>query len=353
MQIDFNFLVIFHFVVVVHGITTAILLWRSGKESPRFRYLSLLVLAMTGQTVDSFLISAGLYRDHHSLYFFPLFFSWSYGPLFYSCLKRRDQFSFSLLWPHLIPVSIQFLFFGLVFVQSLEFKTWFWFNVHSPITRYVDVYVGILLVFVYLYAALDEIKKTDPSLRKFILALCIFFGVTLIDPLINHLYLPALSPKFYLIQYIIPIFTFWLSLRVYLREQKTGRQRKVSPTQDPRYFEKITALMESQKRYLNPELSLPELAQELGLNTSLVSSAINQNSGLSFNDFVNQYRVEEAKRQIIQGAHQRLTFLGVGLDSGFNSKNTFNRAFKKFTGISPSEFAGSIDPESSKSRVKL
>ena len=73
----------------------------------------------------------------------------------------------------------------------------------------------------------------------------------------------------------------------------------------------------------------------------LLSQVINVGARRNFNDFVNEYRVDEFKRQVRNPANAHLSFLGLALDCGFNSKATFNRAFKKFTGLSPKEFAGS------------
>lgn len=340
---------------MAQGFTTTVLLWRSGKEKFHYHFLSLLVLAMTFQTLDSFLISAGIYRDNHSLYFFPLFFSWAYGPLFYFYLKfsesRIQTFDRKNLL-HFIPVVLQTLFYSLVFFQNLDFKTWFWFSIHQPFTRYVDVYGGIVSVFVYLYFSREQIKKSDLKLKRFLIALSVFYVIAFVDPLINHLYLPPLYPKFYLIQYIIPIFTFWLSLRVYLLDQKQTKRKSVQVDSGLQYFGRITEAMESDRLYLNPELSLPELAAALGLNTSIVSSSINCGSGLPFNDFVNQYRIEEVKNKIRKGEHLKTTLLGLAIDSGFNSKNTFNRAFKKREGKSPSEFVASMDEIFPKGGVK-
>ena len=101
---------------------------------------------------------------------------------------------------------------------------------------------------------------------------------------------------------------------------------------------KIENVMVREKLYLEPELSLSDLAQKLKTNTSVLSAAINSNFGKNFNDFVNEYRVEEFKKQIKLSQNQNYTLLAIAFDCGFNSKATFNRAFKKFTGQSPSRF---------------
>ena len=73
-------------------------------------------------------------------------------------------------------------------------------------------------------------------------------------------------------------------------------------------------------------------------NTSELSELINNGIGLNFNDFINHYRVEDVKEKLKNGIHNQKTLLGIALDSGFNSKATFNRAFKKSTSLSPKDF---------------
>ena len=101
---------------------------------------------------------------------------------------------------------------------------------------------------------------------------------------------------------------------------------------------KVLAYFEKEKSYLNPELTLSELAIKLNTNTSVLSAVINTGFGKNFNDFVNEYRVEEFKRKAAAPDSKHLTLLAIAFDCGFNSKATFNRAFKKVTDLSPKAF---------------
>jgi AraC-like DNA-binding protein len=96
--------------------------------------------------------------------------------------------------------------------------------------------------------------------------------------------------------------------------------------------------MRSEKPYLNPQLTLNELSKKLGVNAAVLSYVINSGFNKNFNDFVNEFRIDEVKGKLQNGAADNLTLLAVAFDCGFNSKATFNRAFKKFTGTSPKEF---------------
>lgn len=101
---------------------------------------------------------------------------------------------------------------------------------------------------------------------------------------------------------------------------------------------KVWNYFEKEKCYLNPELTLSELATKLDTNTSVLSAVINTGFGKNFNDFVNEYRVNAFKRLAITPDSRHLTLLAIAFDCGFNSKATFNRAFKKETGLSPKAF---------------
>jgi AraC-like DNA-binding protein len=92
------------------------------------------------------------------------------------------------------------------------------------------------------------------------------------------------------------------------------------------------------KAYANAELTLTDLARQLDTNSSHLSKVINTGFGKNFNDFINYYRVEEVKQQLQSDRAGQVTIMSIAYDAGFNSKATFNRAFKKFTGKNPKDF---------------
>lgn len=105
---------------------------------------------------------------------------------------------------------------------------------------------------------------------------------------------------------------------------------------------KLTVLMEMGKPYLEPELNLTQLAKKLNTNPSLLSKIINEGMGQNFNDYINEYRVKGFISKLKAGEQKTQTLLGIAYDCGFNSKATFNRAFKKHTGTSPKEWMEKI-----------
>jgi len=98
---------------------------------------------------------------------------------------------------------------------------------------------------------------------------------------------------------------------------------------------KLESRLSTHEDHLNPDLKLGELAQAIKTNGSVLSRVINQVYGKNFNDYINARRCDAFVARIRAGDHERHTLLSIALDCGFNSKSTFNRAFKKATGKSP------------------
>ena len=107
-----------------------------------------------------------------------------------------------------------------------------------------------------------------------------------------------------------------------------------------RYKAKLIHHMEINKPYLNPLLSLNSLADEISISPKHLSQIINNSFQQNFYYYINSYRIEEVKdklsdKTIMQSSNN---ILEIAYEAGFNSKNTFNSAFKKITGMTPSEF---------------
>lgn len=105
---------------------------------------------------------------------------------------------------------------------------------------------------------------------------------------------------------------------------------------------KILDLIIKNKIYENPRLTLSDVSKELQVTTKTVSTIVNSGFDLNFNDFINFHRIEALKQLLKEGKHKESTLLGLAFDCGFNSKATFNRAFKKNTGVSPKEYLDSL-----------
>ncbi len=102
--------------------------------------------------------------------------------------------------------------------------------------------------------------------------------------------------------------------------------------------ERLLHYLQEEKPYLRRNLNLKDLAQELSMPGYRLSELINSEMGKNFFTLINELRIEEAKERIRSGDYNNLTLSAIGFDSGFNSKSTFQALFKKYTGMTPSEF---------------
>ena len=106
---------------------------------------------------------------------------------------------------------------------------------------------------------------------------------------------------------------------------------------------KLLAYMETEKPFLNPELTLTDLARQVGMSRNQLSQVINAGTGSNFYHFVNNYRVEEVKELIRKDAGKKYTLLALAEDAGFNSKSSFNDIFKRVTGLTPSRYRDGLN----------
>jgi AraC-like DNA-binding protein len=104
------------------------------------------------------------------------------------------------------------------------------------------------------------------------------------------------------------------------------------------YYSSLIQLMDSEKLFLDSRLSIKTVADKLGMSVNHLSQVINQQSGKNFFRFINEYRVEEAKKLLLDQSNQKYTILAIAYDCGFNSKSSFNTIFKQYTGKTPSDF---------------
>jgi AraC-like DNA-binding protein len=100
----------------------------------------------------------------------------------------------------------------------------------------------------------------------------------------------------------------------------------------------LIQIMENKKPFLDPELSLFKLASELDISSHILSYIINKGFNENFYQFINRYRIEEAKKMIQNPNMKHLSLMGIAFEVGFNSKTVFNTTFKKMTNQTPSEF---------------
>jgi AraC-like DNA-binding protein len=135
-------------------------------------------------------------------------------------------------------------------------------------------------------------------------------------------------------------------------EEENGTQKKYARSglkqkDVARYIRMIEKHMESYKPYLDRELNIYDLSQQLKIPRHFLSEVINEHMGKNFYNLINDYRVEEVKKRMVDPAFRHLTILAIAYDSGFNAKSSFNTIFKEKTGMTPSEYQKSVTSRNS------
>ena len=126
------------------------------------------------------------------------------------------------------------------------------------------------------------------------------------------------------------------------KEHSTQKEKyknsNLSDEQKEEYIEHIYAFMQTERPFLNAELTVQDLSKQLNISRHHLTEILNNDIGKNFFTFVNEYRVEEVKRRLLDERFEHLTIVAIAFESGFNSKSTFNSIFKQNTGLTPSQW---------------
>lgn len=114
------------------------------------------------------------------------------------------------------------------------------------------------------------------------------------------------------------------------QEEKYEKQKNI--------VHKVISLVEAEKLYLNPELTIAHIADRVGEHPRTLSASINNVCKENFNRFINRYRVEEAKTLLLNKDSEHLNMEGIGMEAGFNSNSSFYGAFRKELNVTPLQF---------------
>lgn len=134
---------------------------------------------------------------------------------------------------------------------------------------------------------------------------------------------------------------FLFQLIAKLTATKLGLLSKKSAaviTDDNAYYKQLCLLLENEKIYQNPELSLTVIAEQLNISGPYLSQLVNKLSNNNFSDFINSYRIRDAAYMLLDSDFASYTNVAIGLEAGFNSKSAFYSSFKKHTGLTPSQY---------------
>ncbi len=275
-------------------------------------------------------------------------------------LSKWDKFQFYPviidLFPYLTAVFfIVAILSGLVKHHQLNIGNFIdTYNVYSDIPRWVSLTCYLVLCRRYI---INSTKEQTPQLSHQLKWLRQCIGVLMTFQLLWLLYLiPYVIPSYtdklldavdwYPIYLPLAILIYWLGIKGYLVmkyqqiniKTSTGFSTKLSQDTLSQTISSLKTAMETNTVYLDPGLNLAMLSKYTGIPQKTISAVINQHLHKSFNEFVNEYRVEAFKVKVKQLKMDNLTFAGIASECGFNSQATFQRTFKQVTGLSPSEF---------------
>lgn len=148
-----------------------------------------------------------------------------------------------------------------------------------------------------------------------------------------------------LLVFIVAFFGF-KQTNIFINQEKNSledKNHRQKPSQSLNFngdVKKLLDFMSTNKPYLENKLTIGELAKQMDFQTHYLSKLLNENMNQNFYEFINNYRVEEFKNQLNQ--NKNFTLIAIAYECGFNSKSSFNRIFKEFTGKTPSQYKKSL-----------
>jgi AraC-like DNA-binding protein len=369
MQIDFfNPRSIICFIAILQGLIFAgmlVLRFFQTRQKADI-WLAILLLVLCSALITPFIGFANVYDLNQWLTYFPFSIAYSYGVLvwFYTLNLTDSRREFKLKdLPVFLPTIVYLTFRFYLFSHDLEWKDWFTYS-YGRFSGTIIFVTEFIWNVIFLRFSIRHYRKyrawlnenySDTEkikfdwLRNF---LYIFTFILILGGLFDFtnsfiFYLSYI--QFFYFEIVLSLATYYLAVAGYLRsktieqnftekEAEAIEERKtlLSEKELEKLKNRLENLMKNDKIYLEPNLTLNDLSKQMGVNSTVLSYTVNSGFGKNFNDFVNEFRINDVKEKLKKADDS--TLLGVAFDCGFNSKATFNRAFKKFTGVSPKEF---------------
>jgi AraC-like DNA-binding protein len=325
------------------------------------RILALLLLVFDFQIIFSFMTSwygSYYFMAWHKQIFLLRQTSFLTGPLFYfyvlSFLKKRNVTGMDNLW-HFLPFTASIVFLLIYYRSISEFVIW------ESILDFYDTILILASNFVYILLSWNILRKekagfgglirnlrTSPHLTWLQIIAIGFIALWVVNLNSFALFMIIRRPGW--CAYTVSIYTLtafiFLNAVMLILMMKPDifyvmtkyRNSRLEEDDKSTYLQKLRIHMESNKPYLDPEISLESLADGIGMTPRLLSQIINETYRKSFKQFILEYRLNESMKILADCKAARLTILEVLYQVGFNSKSTFNNQFKLYTKLTPQEF---------------
>ena len=295
---------------------------------------------------------------------FPFTFLW--GPTFYLYVKSAAFSDFKLKYGyiiHLIPFLIILLFLSITFFpMSFEGKKIMFEQRTYPLFRYstlIDFFIRTQVLFYIVLSIRDlrllrvkirdnysSMSQTNYAWIKFIVGgftiafilsipFTIYWNIFHSDrQIVNFATISIYSVYFNFI-----FFKAWYQPEIFsgIEENVKYKSSKLTKEEADNWISILKRYIDSNKPYLNPDLSLNQLAESIQIQPRVLSQIINENYNQNFQDYINRLRIEESKKFLIDPVNKK-TILEILYEVGFNTKSAYNVAFKKTTGLTPTEY---------------
>lgn len=324
------------------------------------RLFAILLFVFAWLVTSDFFCSAGVYTHflaYHKLIFMVSKSAFLIGPLIYFYVSALLDPSFVFQKKHAIHL-IPFLLvesYSIFYLSSLhQFIIWY-----SPL-EIITCKAVLVQNLIYIVLLARQIRSHNISFSTFFsqnhsekltwlrFVFCAFVFLWIIQlqsfvllQLLKIIQWCGYTASLYFIGTFIFVYAIayltWRNPWVFLNDIKY-RKSGFNEESKNHYREKLVSLMTSKTVYRDPMLSSQKLAKEMGIPVPYLSQLINESFQSNFYDFVNKHRIEDSKQLLSDPANQQKTILEIAYQVGFNSKATFNSAFKKFTGLTPSQF---------------
>ena len=256
------------------------------------------------------------------------------------------------------------------FISNLKTNS----NLKIPVEQLVFMSIHVAQTVIYVYAAYKFIHKKEQELKEFssdvlvvkkinwLNTFSLYFAIWLLLYFLLVLVLTFINSFQIQVDYIMLLITSLSLYAIGYSAIQSPEIFKSFPDLDPiaigirngnkfpELKQKLLQFMETNQPYLKSDLKISELADSLSVPYHQLSQLINDEFLVNFYDFINKYRVEDAKKLLIED-NRNYKILAIAYEVGFNSKATFNRVFKKFTNLTPSEFKERFSPSSANGEV--
>lgn len=354
---------------ITQGIVTGVSLFFHTSGKRHYNYLlACLLFCLSFTLAPTFLGQLGLVDGYRFLYFLPVDFRLFLFPLLFLYFQAilGSQVSRHTIIAHLGIAIFFWCYFFIVWIVTLETsqKGEAAAKVYFFEIQLLSQLIWILMIFYYSLANFKFLQRTSTrSLSKsqqrfipwlkglFIVFMCMgaiefsallvgkYYGYWKGSPIDKWLDVSLAL----VIKCAYAVVLYSIAFIGYSKFRKLSYSApKIQPADADIFLSKMTSAMEEQKHYLNPNFTLSDLAGLLNVSSVYVSTLLNTELKLSFNDFVNQYRVRAVKEKLSTDAVDKYTLQYLAQESGFKSKTTFYRAFQKFTKQSPSDYLRQI-----------